>query len=382
MKSFKIPLFDLDLLAEEQKAIERVLESKWLTMGHETLAFEEEFKAYLGVRHAFAVSNCTGALHLALAAHGIQSGDEVICPSLTFAATVNSIFYVGATPILADIKSPEELCLSIDEVQKKISDKTKAIIVMHYAGYAGDLAEILKLANEKNLIVIEDAAHAIGATLNGKKLGSFGDASCFSFFANKNMTCGEGGMICTNDPVIASKIKLLRCHGMNSQTLDRHKGHNFSYDITEFGFNYRMDEVRASMARVQLQKLDKWNQARLEKVKLYQELLSDHPLLDLTFMQSNTEASNGHIFPVMLKKDTDRLRLMQYLKEKGIQTSIHYRPYHQMSQYVKNFSHCALPQSEYAGEHELTLPLYPNLSSDDVQYIVDSLKKYSDECQA
>jgi len=253
--TWRIPLADVDLGPEEEAAVLDVLRRGWLSMGEVTAAFEAEFAALTGARHALAVTNCTAALHLAGLALGWGPGDEVIVPSLTFVATANAVRYTGATPVFADITGESDFSLSAQDAAERITPRTKAIIVVHYAGHAADMGAILALAERHGLAVVEDVAHAPGADLDGRALGTWGNIGCFSFFANKNMTTGEGGMVTTDDDELAARLRLLRSHGMTSLTWDRHKGHAWSYDVVAPGYNYRIDEVRAAIGRVQLAKV-------------------------------------------------------------------------------------------------------------------------------
>ncbi|HMT22032.1 MAG TPA: aminotransferase class I/II-fold pyridoxal phosphate-dependent enzyme, partial [Promineifilum sp.] len=225
MSTWRIPLADIDMGPEEEAAVLDVVRRRWLSMGETTAAFESEFGALTGARHALAVTNCTAALHLAGLALGWGPGDEVIVPSLTFVATANAVRYTGATPVFADIASLDDFSLSAVDVATRITPRTRAIVVVHYAGYAADMPAILALAEQHGLDVVEDVAHAPGASLDGRALGVWGRIGCFSFFANKNMTTGEGGMITTDDDELAARLRLLRSHGMTSLTWDRHKGH-------------------------------------------------------------------------------------------------------------------------------------------------------------
>ncbi|MGD0278184.1 MAG: DegT/DnrJ/EryC1/StrS family aminotransferase [Smithella sp.] len=370
-----IPLFDLNYGQEEEEAVQRVLRSKWLTMGQETEALEKEFAEFCGVKHAIAVSNCTTALHLANLAVGVKQGDEVICPSLTFVATSNSVIYAGGTPVFADINSTDDWTISPHEIEKKINKNTRAIIVMHYGGFACDMDKIMQIAARHSLPVIEDAAHAPGAAYKGRPLGSRGDISCFSFFSNKNISTGEGGMICTGNDDYAGKIRLMRSHAMTSLTLDRHKGHAYSYDVVSLGYNYRLDEIHAALARVQLKKLESGNEHRRAAATRYKSELSKIdririPFADYAFL------ANYHIFPVLLDDNIDRKALMKYLRDKGIQTSIHYPPVHQFSFY-KNFDiKYDLPLTEYVGQHEVTLPMYSSITGYQLDSVINFLLKY------
>jgi dTDP-4-amino-4,6-dideoxygalactose transaminase len=251
MPEYKIPLTSSNLGYAELKAVSRVIRSNWLTQGPVTEEFERRFADYIGTKYALAVSSGTTALHLALLSLNIGRGDEVICPSLSFVASANAICYVGAKPIFADIVSENNFDISADSIEKRITPKTKAIMVVHYGGYPCDMDAISKLAKRHNLKIIEDAAHAHGAVYKGRRCGGLGDIACFSFFSTKNMVTGEGGMVLTNDAAIAEKVRLLRSHGMTTQTLDRYRGHAHTYDVIMLGYNYRINEIASALGIVQ-----------------------------------------------------------------------------------------------------------------------------------
>ena len=230
-------LSELQLGPDELEAIQEVLDSNWLTMGPVTQKFEREFAALHGARFALAVTNCTAALHLALLALGVKSGDEVIVPSLTFVATVNAVRYCGATPVFADIRGAHDLTLDPDDVSARVTPRTRGVIVMHYGGFPADMEAFRSLAEARQLFLVEDAAHAPASFLEGRALGTLGDVGCFSFFSNKNMTTGEGGMLVTHRSDLNERMGLLRSHGMTSLTWERHLGHATGYDVVEVGFN-------------------------------------------------------------------------------------------------------------------------------------------------
>jgi len=371
-----IPLFDLNFGVEEKEAVLRVLHNKWLTMGAETEAFEKEFASYVGIKHAIATANCTTALHLANIAIGLEKGDEVICPSLTFVATLNSILYTGATPVFADISSINDWTISPEDITEKITSRTKAIMVMHYGGFSCDMDSIRKIAESHNLKIIEDAAHAPGSSYRDKLLGSIGDISCFSFFSNKNISTGEGGMLCTNNDAYASEARLMRSHGMTSGTLDRYKGHAFTYDVVLNGYNYRMDEIHAAIGRVQLRKLDTCNDLRRCSAKYYESKLSKlHQDITIPF-QDYKYKPNYHIFPILLKEGINRKIFMKYLFEQGIQTSIHYQPVHLFSYYHQKYGTQQLPLTEEVARREVTLPIYPNIMERDIDRVVEHIKTF------
>jgi dTDP-4-amino-4,6-dideoxygalactose transaminase len=372
-----IPLFDLNYGREEEEAVLRVLHSKWLTMGPETEALEYEFAEYFKVKHAIAVSSCTTALHLANLAVGVKQGTEVICPSLTFVATSNSVIYAGGTPVFADITSTVDLTISPHEIEKKINKNTRAIIVMHYGGFACKMDEIFEIANLYKITVIEDAAHAPGSMYKDRFLGTIGDISCFSFFSNKNISTGEGGIICTNNDDYANYIKKIRSHGMTSATLDRHYGHAYSYDVTDLGYNYRIDEIHAALARCQLKKLETGNARRRRAANRYKDALSKSDGIKIPF-SNYCFLANYHIFPILLDKSLDRHGLMVFLREKGIQTSIHYPPIHKFSYYKTIMGDQIMHNTDFAARHELTLPMYASISDTQIDYVVGALINFID----
>ncbi|MFZ3105013.1 MAG: DegT/DnrJ/EryC1/StrS aminotransferase family protein [Smithella sp.] len=367
-----IPLFDLNYGREEKEAVLRVLRSKWLTMGPETEALENEFAGYFKVKHALAVSSCTTALHLANLAVGVKKGTNVICPSFTFVATSNSVLYAGGIPVFADITSTDDWTISPNEIKKKINKNTRAIIVMHYGGFACKMDEIIEIAKHNKITVIEDAAHAPGSFYKDRLLGSTGDISCFSFFSNKNISTGEGGMICTNNDDYANYIKKIRSHGMTSATLDRHHGHAYSYDVTDLGYNYRIDEIHAALARCQLKKLKNGNECRRLAAIRYKNALSKIDKITIPFADYSFSA-NYHIFPILLNKSINRHSLMVFLRGKGIQTSIHYPPVHKFSYYKTVMGDHILRNTDSVSRHELTLPMYAGITGAQIDYVVDAL---------
>ncbi len=377
---WKIPLFDTAFDGKELEAAQRVIRSGWLTMGEVTRRFERLFAELIGVKYAFAVSSGTAALHLANLVLDIGKGDEVICPSLTFVAGANSIVYTGAIPVFAGITALDDLNLSPEDVEAKITARTKAIQTLHYAGHPSDMDRIMDIARRYGLRVIEDCAHAPGAGHNGKKCGAIGDIGCFSFFSNKNMTTAEGGMMTTNSEELARKIRLIRSHGMTSLTLDRHEGRASTYDVVKLGFNYRIDEIRSAIGLVQLEKLKESNERRKALTKIYRARLKAFSEVSVPFEKERGGPSH-HIFPVLLASHVDREGFMAFLKDRGVQTSIHYPPIHQFKFYERNFEceKTSLRLTEEAGEKEITLPLYPSMKMEDVHYVCDVISKYFEQ---
>ncbi len=374
---WRVPLADVNFGIEEEEAVRAVIHSGWLSMGTVTQQFEQDFAGFVGARHTLAVTNATAALHLACLAVGIGPGDEVIVPSLTFVATANAVRYTGATPVFADVESLDWLNISPASIEACITERTRAILVVHYAGYACDMPAIQRIAQEHSLVVLEDSAHAIGSELDGRKLGTWGSIGCYSFFSNKNMTTGEGGMLSTDDDALAEKLRILRSHGMTSLSWDRHQGHAYSYDVVDLGYNYRIDEMRSALGRVQLDKLPAGNLRRKELTGLYRELFSELvPQMKLPFAEQRG-TSCYHILPALLPEGTDRIRFMESLKKQGIQTSIHYPPVHRFSIYQEGWqsSGISLPVTEEVAAREVTLPLYPTMRDEQVHWVAEAAKQ-------
>jgi dTDP-4-amino-4,6-dideoxygalactose transaminase len=380
MTTWRIPLSDIDLGADEMSAVQDVLLSRWLTMGRLTQEFESAFAAYTGAKYALAVTNATAALHMACMATGLKPGDEVIVPSLTFVASANTIRYTGATPVFADIVSENDLNVSPSAVEALITERTRAIMVVHYGGYACDMPRILEISREHHLKVIEDAAHAAGSWLGDQHLGTWGDIGCFSFFSNKNMTTGEGGMVVTNDDGLYEKLRLLRSHGMTTLTWDRHHGHAWSYDVVELGYNYRIDEIRAAIGTVQLAKLNKNNEQRRHLIRQYRQCLQEFPGVSIPFTD-HPGITAAHIMPILLPRHFNRVAFMEKMKSRGVQTSIHYPPIHRFTAYqgLVGQNDDRLPLTEDVASREVTLPLYATMTDKDAafvsQAISDSLRE-------
>ena len=373
---FTLRLFEPDIGSEECQAVLQVLESGMLSMGAMVETFEDAFARFLNVRHAIAVSSATAALHLAHHVMGTETGDEVIVPSLTFVATANSVVYTGATPIFADIIGEQDLNIDPDDVAHRITSRTRGIVVVHYAGYPVDMDRIMHLADQHGLYVVEDASHAPGSDYHGKPLGTIGHVGCFSFYTNKNMTTAEGGMVVTNDDNLAQRMRRMRSHGMTTVTWDRIRGHAYSYDVTDLGFNYRIDEMRAALGIVQLNRLPASNKRRRILMENYLTGLSQNCMIGVPF-GLGVEDVSYHICPVLLTEGMMRESVMTDLRNRGVQTSIHYPPVHLFSLYRERYG-CRsgmLPITEDVTQRELTLPLYPSMCEADVEHVLDALEK-------
>lgn len=365
-----VTLSETTLGEEEALAAAEVVRGGWLTQGPRVQRFEEAFAAMVGGVEAVAVANCTVGLELAFEALGVRAGDEVIVPSLTFVATANAVMRCGATPVFADVQSPTDLTLSASDVAKKITAKTKLICPVHYAGFAVDLDALTEAA--QGIAMVEDCAHSPGATLGGRGLGSIGAIGAFSFFANKNMTTGEGGMLTTHDPELAQRLRRTRAHGMTTSTLERHRGHAFTYDVERVGTNARMDELRAAIGMIQLQKLSENNIARAQRVGWYRERLGPHARLVIPFGQHTRGESVHHLFVVLLPEGTDRAAVMAHMRAAGVQTSVHYPPTHRFSAYES--VRATLPVTDAVAPRLLTLPLHPLLTHEQLLRVCDALE--------
>jgi dTDP-4-amino-4,6-dideoxygalactose transaminase len=379
----RIPLSDMDYGQEEEDAVVDVVRRKWLTMGAVTQEFEKEFSEYVGAKHAFAVSNATEALHLASKVLGIGAGDEVIVPALTFVATANAVLYTTADVRFAEIIGSDDFNISPASIEAQITPRTKAISVVHYGGYPCRMPEIMAIAKKHNLYVIEDAAHTPGSFIDGKQMGTWGDVGCYSFFSNKNMATGEGGMIVTNRDDLAEQLRVLRSHGMTTLTWDRHRGHAFTYDVVALGHNYRIDEIRSALGRAQLAKLPRNIERRKVIVEHYREVLRGPSYEGISVPFQNTPGqSSYHIFPMLLPAEAKRQVFMETMREMGVQTSIHYPPIHHFSYYRERYPGISLPVTENIAEREVTLPLYPTMTQEQIDYVMDSVAKSLDKALA
>ena len=371
----KVPLFDIDIGEEEETAVLDVLRSKWLSTGPRTAAFEEAFAAALAVPHAVAVANGTAALHLAmLALGGIGPGDEVVVPSLTFAATANAARYVGAKPVFADIRGGDDLNIDPGAIEAAITPRTKAICVMHYAGFPCDMDRIMAVAERHGLKVVEDACHGLLSEHAGRKLGTIGHVGCFSFFSNKNMTTAEGGMVVSADPEVAARVRLLRSHGMTTMSYDRARGHATSYDVVELGYNYRLDDIRSALGLVQLAKMPDDIERRTQLRRSYERALAEISDVSVPFAGGANEMRSNYIMAIRLQGADAARRdgVRRALAEEGIQTSMHYPPLHRLKTFADGAA--ALPGTERAGAELITLPFFKTMTGDQLAHVVSGLR--------
>ena len=369
-----IPLFDLRLEPEDIDAVVETLRSGWLTMGPRVEAFERAFAEHLGARHAVALSSCTAALHLAYRAAGIGPEDEVIVPSFSFVATASTVVHCGARPVFADIVGLGNPSIDPADVERRITPRTRAVTAVHFAGYPASIDVLADLCRDRGLLLIEDAAHAPSANVRGRKLGTFGLAGAFSFFSNKVLPVGEGGLLATNDDQLAARVRQLRSHAMTSTTWDRHRGHADSYDVGDIGFNYRMDEPRAALALARLSRLEADVGRRREITRAYREHLAGLPGISLPYTDDDVACSSCYVMPVMLAADR-RGQFRRILRDvHAIQTSVLYPAIHEFSAYRQRFSNISLSRTERAAQCEVTIPLYPHLTGSEQQRILHAIE--------
>jgi dTDP-4-amino-4,6-dideoxygalactose transaminase len=359
---------------KEIKSVVNVLRSGWLTMGPLTVEFENQFAKYIGSECAVAVNSCTAALFLSLVAKGIGKGDEVITSPMTFTSTANVVHQVGAKPVFADIEG-DTFNIDPEAIKDKITRKTKAIIPVHYGGQPCAMSEILEIARENNLIVIEDAAHAAGAKYKGKKIGcgTLGDLTCFSFYVTKPMTTGEGGMITTNDKKTADRLKILRLHGIDKDAWKRYSAAgNWYYEVKEAGYKYNTTDINAAIGVAQLKKLDGFNRIRDGIFRFYSSELKDLPLTLPTIRKG--VCSSYHLYPILLE-DYDRSKFIEEMKKKGIGTSVHFIPLNLQPFYQKTYGYKKgdFPVAEKVYQREVSIPIHPKLTKRELRYIVSTI---------
>lgn len=362
---------------EEISEVIDTLRSGWLTTGPKVGRFEGEFAAYVGAKHAIAVNSCTAALHASLAGLDIRAGDEVIVPTLTFCATANVAVHLGAVPVIVDVD--ENFHISTEAVRRAITPRTRAIIPVHYAGQACSLREILALADSYGIPVIEDAAHAAGSEYACAKIGSHGRAVCFSFYAIKNMTTGEGGMITTNDDGLAQRLRLLSLHGMSHDAWKRYTDTgSWYYEVLEAGYKYNMTDVQAALGIHQLRRLDGFVSRRQEIARMYDKALSDVPEVLLPRRLAGRNHTY-HLYAIRLQLDIldlSRSEFIDELRVRNVGAAVHFIPLHRHPFYQKrySFSPDQFPVAEEIYRGLLSLPLYPLMTDGDVADVITAVK--------
>lgn len=367
-------------LIEEEEINEAIdtLRSGWLTTGPKVKRFEEEFTEYIESKYVVAINSCTGGLHLSLLAAGIGEGNEVITTPFTFCATTNVILHVRAKPVFIDIK-PDTFNIDTERIEEAITPKTKAIMPVHYAGQPCEMSEIIRIAKRHNLLVIEDAAHAIAAKYKGKRVGTIGDITCFSFYATKNLVTGEGGMVATDNEKLAKKIRVLSLHGMSRDAWKRYSAAgSWYYEVIYPGYKYNMTDIQASLGLHQLRKLTRLQKRREEIAEAYNEAFANLDAIEVPFVKRNIEHA-WHLYVIKIvseKLKLDRNQFIEALRERNIGTSVHFIPVHLHPYYrdIYGFKRGDFPNAEYVYDRIISLPLYPKMENRDVQDVIWAVK--------
>jgi dTDP-4-amino-4,6-dideoxygalactose transaminase len=380
----QIPVFDVRVTEEDMRAVEDALRSGWLTMGERTERFEREFAESIGVEHCVALSSCTAALHLACLAADVGPGDEVIVPSMTFAATANAVRYTGAKPVFADVVSSADLGLDVDHVESLISERTKAVIPVHYAGYSVAIDRLAELCERRGIALIEDSAHAPSASQvpGGPKLGSFGMAGCYSFFPNKVLGIGEGGCLVTDSAEVAERVRHLRSQGMTAVSIDRHRGKASCYDVMERGYNYRFDDPRAALLLSRFHRLEDELVDRRGVVARYRELLADAPGLSVPYADFDLDCASCYLMGVIAEGADERRALRERLSaHHGVQTTM-YPAVHRFTAYREAYGEVSLPRTERVADGLFSIPLFPHITREQQDRVADAILESLDSIGA
>jgi perosamine synthetase len=370
-----IPVLQPCIGQEEIDAVAEVMRSGWLGLGPRTEQFEQAFSAYAGSRFTIALNSGTAALHLAMEALDIGPGDEVIVPTLTFISTIHAVRYVGATPVFADVAS-DTMNITAEEIERKITERTKAVIVVHLAGHPCDMDEIRSMCERHGLKIVEDAAHACGAEYKGNRVGSLGSLTCFSFHAVKNLTCGEGGAITCDQEWLARRFREKRWVGISRDTWIRSSKENvyaWQYFVDQLGYKYHMNDVQAAIGLVQLQKLNQLNGRRREVAEKYQTELGGLDWLEQP-VEKPYARSAWHLYQIKLPNEQMRDRLIGHLQDKNIATGVHYYPCHLHPYYIR--LRADVPVSSALWKRILSLPIHPNLTDEDVDRVLEGIHSF------
>lgn len=371
---FHVPMID----NAEVEAVTKTLRSGWITTGPVSHEFEKQFATYTGADHAAAVASGTAALHLGLRVLGVEPGDEVVTTPYTFVAVSEAILYLGAKPVFADV-DPRTLNLDPDAAAAAVTSRTKAILPVHIAGYPCEMDPLLSLAEQHGLGVLEDAAHALPSEYGGRRIGSIGTLTAFSFYATKNLTTGEGGMITTNDAELTERIKIFRLHGISKDAWKRYsKGGSWYYEVVENGYKYNLSDIQCALGLAQLEKLDRMDQIRRKHDRLYREALGDCPLI-LPPDEDAKHRSSLHLFIIRLDPERtswSREALIEALQREGIFPSVHFIPVHRHPYYqAMGYRRGMYPKAEGAYEQVLSLPFYPAMPDSSVERLLDTVRR-------
>ncbi len=372
----EIPFHKPYITDDEITAVTGCLRSGWLTMGHKTAEFEKQFREYIGCGNAVSVNSGTAALHLALLAAGIGKGDEVILPAMTFAAGAEVVNYLNAVPVLVDIERETRL-MDVSAIEEKITGRTRAVMPMHYGGQPCDMEEIIEIAEAHNLMVIEDAAHSLPSLYRGDKVGAIGNLTCFSFYATKTLTTGEGGMVTTDNDGFARRMTTLRLHGISRDPWKRQNSDApWRYDVTETGYKYNTTDIASAMGLEQLKKLEAMWEMRKRIAESYNDAFSNMDEVALYRVKEDRETS-WYLYPVTLNLEMlsiSRDRFIVEMLERGIQLSVHFIPLYRFSCYESVFDPASYVNSEWAFERSVSLPIFPGMAGEEVNYVIDNMR--------
>jgi perosamine synthetase len=376
-----LPFHKAYIEQDDIEAVTSVLRSGWLTTGTRTREFEAAFSNHVGASHAVALSSCTAALHLALLAVGVSEGDEVIVPTMTFSSTGEVVLYPKARPVLVDCE-PNSFQIDPEAVERAITPRTRAIIPVHFAGSPANLERLLEIARLHKIKVVEDAAHAFPTRYKGRMIGSFGEITCFSFYATKTITTGEGGMITTENPEYAERIRILSLHGISKDAYKRYTSEGtWRYEILDVGYKYNLTDMQAALGFSQLAKCGAMREKRQAVAERYQQGLADLDICSTPAAEPGTQHA-WHLFVLQLNLDSLRItrdRVIEELKERGVGTSVHFIPLHLHPYYQQQFGYRAgdFPSAEHRFERAISLPIYPGMSMDDVDQVIQALHDIS-----
>ncbi len=372
-----LPFHQASIGEEEVKEIIQTLNSGWLTTGQKTRLFEKTFADYIGCKHAIGLNSCTAGLHLSLVVSGVSSGDEVITSPITFPATTNVIVHQNAKPVFVDVE-PETLNINCSEIESKINDSTKAILPVHFAGHPCDMDTIISLAQKHNLTVIEDAAHALESKYHGNKIGAIGNFTAFSFYATKNITTGEGGMLTTNDDHYADKLRILSLHGISKNAWKRYGKEGFQHwELLMPGYKYNMFDVQASLGIHQIKKVESFLNRRVQIVKKYNDAFEKTEEIQLLKPESNIKHAH-HLYVIVIKTENlkvSRDKVLNEIQKRGIGVAVHFRSLHLQPFFKQHFNYKKgmFPQAEYLSDRVISLPLYPKMTDEDVSRVIETV---------
>jgi dTDP-4-amino-4,6-dideoxygalactose transaminase len=373
LTGWRVPLAAVRLTDADIEAAVEAYRSGWLSMGPRTEELERAFAEYAGAHHCVAVSSCTAGLHLAALGAGLGPGDEAVVPSITFVASANAIRYTGARPAFAEIADVDRPWLSAETAERALTDRTKAIVAVSYGGHPGEIEEVRRLAEDRGLALIEDAAHGAGSWLGDGHLGTFGLAGAISFSAGKNLGIGEGGVLLTDDDELAEHARLMRWHGVTRSIWDRHRGGTESYGVSELGFNYRIDDARAAIGRSRLRRLDDDNRRRAAIASVYRDELGAQGGLSLLAAPPESARMSNSMFAIVLDEGVDRDAFRDSLTQRGIQTSVHFSPVHRFELYAD--SGAELPVADAFAARTVSLPMFAEMEEGQQAEVVEAVRR-------